>query len=155
MKKIIIFLYFTTLISCSHKINLIDRERLPSSDNKLIYKSFSECGEVSLNESTYNTLNQEDVMYNLALDCNHDKIINSEDQFLSVAIPVEYVKPAQKGWITRFSKMARKANQSKLAKPYMCVAFQALENPCMSKRSVIGYNPQFTGRVENITTTQK
>lgn len=151
MNKISLFLYFALMTACSHKTNFVDNQRLPSSDSKLEYQVFTGCGEISYGDSSYNTLNLEDVMYNMALDCNHDKIINSDDHFLSVAIPVNYVKPAQKGWITRFSKMARKSQHSKLAKPYMCMSFQALENPCVSRKNTIGYNPKFAGRIENIT----
>lgn len=155
MKKIFLLLVLLFVSSCAQKEFSSEVARNPSAESLKAFKSFRECGEVSYSESTYNAINPEDIMYNMALDCNRDLKVDDKDQFLSIGIPIEQIRPGQKRWIKSFTRKAIMAKKEKNAKPYMCIKFKSVDNPCLSRRSSVGYQPEFIGNVSNVFNVNK
>ncbi|MFN3697551.1 MAG: hypothetical protein ACK4VO_08920 [Pseudobdellovibrio sp.] len=146
MKNLFILVISSLMFSCNHMEQ--SEQRLPSSALDKNYQKISQCGELSFNESNREVVNTEDVMYNLALDCNRDRKINSKDQFLAVGFLTDQISSQQKGHITRFTRAAIAKQKKHSAKPYVCVVFQAERDPCLSRQSVMGYNPKFTSKTD-------
>lgn len=148
MKSLFIILVTVLFFSCMHK-NHFD-ERGPSGAIQSDFQQITECGELSYGETNRIALNQEDIMYNLALDCNHDRKVDAHDKQLAVGFGLNQINPQQKGHIARFTRMAVMQQKKYSAKPYVCVRFQAEQNPCVSLKSTMGYNPSFTSKVDDV-----
>ena len=148
MKSLLIVLATVIFFSCTHKNHFEDRT--PSGVIQSGLQQVTECGELSYSESNRTALNQEDVMYNLALDCNRDRKVDTKDRYLAVGFPLSQMSPQQKGHITRFTRAAVMQQKKYSAKPYVCAKFQVEQDPCVSRKSAIGYNPSFTSQIEKV-----
>jgi len=148
MKSLFLISVTVLFFACTHKNHSDDRS--PSGVIQSGYQQVTQCGELSYGESNRVALNAEDVMYNLALDCNRDRKVDAQDQYLAVGFPISQMSPQQKGHITRFTRAAVIQQKKYSARPYVCAKFQIAQDPCVSQKSAIGYNPSFTSKIEKV-----
>lgn len=150
MKKIYVIAAIALLASCSH--NQVDThpnmDRLPSSTTEVM-----SCGLLGTTETSRNAVDVnfaekiDDRLYSLQIDCNKDSVVNLEKEHLIVGVPMSQVKPAQKSWITRWSKRAIRTQHNPAAKPYVCMTYQASYDPCTANKNVYGVAPRFSSKV--------
>lgn len=151
MKKIYVIAAIALLASCSH--NQVADNAHPAFDRMPASTEVTSCGLLSSTETGRNAVDVniaekiDDRMYALQLDCNKDRVVDLEKEKLLVGVPVNQVRPAQKGWITRWRKIAVKVQKNQAAKPYVCMKYQAAYDPCVAKKNVYGMSPKFSGKI--------
>lgn len=151
MKNYSFFLALIMLTSCTHKQPTETHpnfDRLPSSVSRV-----SSCGFLGSTETARNAVDVnyadkiDDRFYSLQLDCNKDRRLNTQKETKIAGFPVNQVSSQQKGWITRWRKMAVKAEKNPAARPYVCVNYQASYDPCLENKNVYGLAPKFSSKV--------
>lgn len=151
MKKITVIAALLMLASCGHN-PASDRnpafDRSPSASEQVM-----SCGLLGSTETGRNAVDVnpseriDDRLYLLQVDCNKDRVVDLEKEQLIVGIPSNQVSPSQKGWITRWRKIAVKVQKNQSAKPYVCVKYAANYDPCTANRNVYGVAPKFSGKI--------
>lgn len=154
MKKLLVLLVITSWFGCSSKPVDSDEFNNRTPANIAAAQVINKCGEVGYNETSYSALNPEDVMYIMRLDCNLNRQIDREDGGVVIGLPVNELKPQQKAWLTRWKKMAVRSQKNALASPYLCMKVTATQDPCLSKKSVLGFKPSFTSKVLKVQATR-
>ncbi len=139
----VLFLAISAVFSCTHTP---PSARLPSSAKD--YQQVFKCGVLNYSESSYNTVDSEDIYYNLNLDCNGDRQVNKSDQRKVISIPVQQLSPQQKGWITRWTVKAQRQSKKLSARPYVCAELTVTDDPCQTGNNVIGYRPRLTSNIK-------
>lgn len=151
MKKLLLIAAVLMLASCGHKQYADthpNMDRLPSSTSEV-----TSCGLLGSTETARNAVDVnfadkiDDRLYSLQVDCNKDRVVNIESETTIVGIPMNQVSPQQKGWITRWRKVAVKAQKNPAAKPYVCMSYQAAYDPCTANKNVYGLAPRFSSKV--------
>ena len=151
MKKISILAALLMLAACGHKPTAEHNpalDRLPSSTTEVM-----SCGLLSSSETARNAVDVnasekiDDRFFSLQVDCNKDRVVNTENEKLIVGVPMNLVGSAQKGWITRWRKNAVRAQRNPAAKPYVCMNYQAAYDPCTANKNVYGFAPKFSSKV--------
>lgn len=152
MKKIYVIAAIALLASCSHN-PVADNghpafDRAPSAVSEVM-----SCGRLGSTETSRNAVDVnpfekiDDRLFTLQVDCNKDGVVNSVKENRYVGIPVNQVSPQQKGWITRWRKIAVKVQKDQAAKPYLCMKYQAAYDPCAANRDVYGMAPKFSSKI--------
>ena len=152
MKKLSVIAALLMLASCGHKA--VDPDRNPAYDrNPSATTQVMSCGLLGSSESVRNAVDVnpsmqiDDRMYTLQVDCNKDRVVDLEKEQLIVGVPMSQVSSAQKGWITRWRKIAVKNQKNQAAKPYVCMNYGASFDPCAANRNVYGVAPKFSSKV--------
>lgn len=152
MRKIYVIAAIALLASCGHS-PIADNtnpsfERMPSSTTEVMSCGLLGSTETSRNAVDVNVSEKiDDRLYSLQLDCNKDRVVDLDKERLVVGVPMNQVTPAQKGWITRWRKIAVKVQKNQAAKPYLCMKYQAAYDPCVAGKNVYGIAPQFSGKI--------
>ncbi len=152
MKKLSVIAALLMLASCGHKA--VDSDRNPAYDrNPAATTQVMSCGLLGSSESVRNAVDVnpsaqiDDRMYTLQVDCNRDRVVDSTTEHLIVGVPMNQVNAQQKGWITRWRKIAVKNQKNQSAKPYVCMNYGASFDPCQANRNVYGVAPKFSSKV--------
>ncbi|AZZ37659.1 hypothetical protein CIK05_12920 [Bdellovibrio sp. qaytius] len=149
MKKLSVIAALLLLASCGHK-TMVEDDRMPSSVTTM---EVQQCGWLSSSETSRNAVDLnssekiDDRAYVMQLDCNNDQVLDTDSERSIVGFPMNQITPAQKGWITRWRKIAVKVQKDQSAKPYVCAKFSAPYNPCTAKRNSYGLAPVFSSKV--------
>ena len=153
-----------SIFSCTHKPTFSDKREptaVPAFGG-VPFRDVVSCGELYLNESSYEGKPADELEYILSVKCPANSAIQA-----GVSIPYNEVKPGQKGWITRWTREERTKVQSLqktkmrktrineraaiYARPYLCVKYKTMEgDPCETGRSVTGYAPNFSKNIKNL-----
>ena len=152
MKKIYVIAAIALLASCGHN-PVADNvnpafDRAPSSTSEMM-----SCGLLGSTETARNAVDVnlaekiDDRLLSLQVDCNKDQVVDLAKEKLVVGVPMSHVKPGQKGWITRWRKIAIKKQKNQSAKPYVCMKYQAAYDPCTANKNVYGTAPKFSGKI--------
>ena len=152
MKKIYVIAAIALLASCSHSpvadyVNP-SYDRAPSSTTEVM-----SCGLLGSTETARNAVDVnpsekiDDRTYTLQVDCNRDQVVDLEKEKVVVGVPMNQVRPGQKGWITRWRKIAVKVQKNQAAKPYVCMKYQAAYDPCTANKNVYGLAPKFSSKI--------
>lgn len=151
MKKIYVIAAIALLASCGHNpvadVNPAF-DRSPSSTTEVM-----SCGLLGSTETARNAVDVnvseriDDRLFSLQIDCNKDSVVDLEKEKLVVGVPVSQVRPGQKGWITRWRKIAVKVQKNQAAKPYVCMKYQAAYDPCTANKNVYGTAPKFSSKI--------
>lgn len=152
MKKIYVIAAIALLASCGHN-PVADNvnptfDRAPSSTSEMM-----SCGLLGSTETARNAVDVnysekiDDRLYSLQVDCNKDQVVDLEKESLIVGVPVNQVSRSQKGWITRWRKIAVKVQKNQAAKPYVCMKYQASYDPCTANKNVYGMAPRFSSKI--------
>ncbi len=170
MKKAIVPLFLLIFVACQHQpvqtnqvpaapnttnpnvtefappyeVTHFDSSRSPSSVSKSRLKSIFKCGKIELSESNYFAKDSGDTMYSVALDCNKDGRVNKADGYRSINIPESFVSAEYKTWLTKWKRQIVKQSKRARAKPFLCVSAEVSSDPCVSRKNVIGFNPEFS-----------
>ena len=154
MKKLSAIAAFLMLASCGHNKPVADlnqvSDRAPSNERTQAVKS---CGYLTSSETSRNAVDVnsdakiDDRFIVLQVDCNKDGVVDLDSEKQIVGVPTYLVSPQQKGWITRWRKIAIKQQRNQAAKPYVCMDYTAWSDPCTSGKNVYGVSPKFSSKV--------
>lgn len=151
MKKIVILATILLLTSCGHNPTSDGNptfDRAPSSTTEVMSCGLLDSTETARNAVDVNYSEKiDDRLYSLQVDCNKDQVIDSEKERFIVGIPLKQVRTSQKGWITRWRKIAIKKQKNQAAKPYVCMRYKASYDPCMANKNVYGTAPKFSSKI--------
>jgi hypothetical protein len=148
MKKLSVVVALVLLASCGHSPKDPSLDRTPSNTTEVM-----SCGLISSTETSRNAVDVnwadkvDDRHYSMQIDCNKDQLVDLSSEKLVVGIPMSQVKPGQRGWITRWRKLAVKVQQNQSAKPYVCMTYQAAYDPCTANRNAYAMSPKFSGKI--------
>lgn len=152
MRKVYVVMAMAFLASCGHN-PVADNvhpafDRMPSSTSEMM-----SCGLLSSTETARNAVDVnlsekiDDRLYTLQVDCNKDQVVDAAKEQRVVGVPANQVKPSQKGWITRWRKIAVNVQKDQSAKPYVCMKYQAAYDPCTANKNVYGTAPRFSSKI--------
>lgn len=151
MKKISVIAALLMLASCGHNpvadMNPVF-DRSPSNTTEVM-----SCGLLGSSETARNAVDVnasekiDDRLFSLQVDCNKDQVVDLKSEKLIVGVPMNQVRPGQRGWITRWRKTAVNVQKNQAAKPYVCMKYQAAYDPCLANKNVYGTAPKFSGKI--------
>ncbi len=128
-----------------YEMTHFDSARMPSSvANSSRLKSIFKCGKIEHSESNYFANDSGDNMYSVALDCNKDGRVNKADGYRAINIPESFVSAEYRTWLTTWKRQIVKQTKRARAKPFLCVSAEVSSDPCVSRKNVIGFNPEFS-----------
>ncbi len=153
MKKIYVIAAIALLASCSHNPVADTNPAFDRSPSSTRTQEVMSCGLLGSTETARNAVDVnleekiDDRLYSLQIDCNKDKVVDLEKEQLIVGVPMSQVTPSQKGWITRWRKIAIKNQKNQSARPYVCMKYSAWYDPCTAGKNAYGVAPQFSGKI--------
>jgi hypothetical protein len=119
--------------------------RMPSSTPRSSYlKDVNQCGWIEYSESNYVARDPEFNGYSMTVDCDGNRKKSRADGGYTINIPSHHMGQANRDWFTGYKRQYVKAKLKARSTPYLCVKVQASTDPCRSRRSVIGFAPQFS-----------
>ncbi len=131
--------------------------RLPDSSEAANLSKYKNCGQIISSESSYTTVDSDDLGYALVVDCNQNQKIDDNEFKKVIWISNDSLVTQQKSWITRWRKRAITKNKNVKAQPYVCMTYSAKKNVCdmttthfqsRSQNRVEGFLPHFTSHVK-------
>lgn len=153
MKKISILAAILLLASCGHNPTTDTNPAFDRSPSGTRTQEVMSCGLLGSSETARNAVDVnaeeriDDRLYSLQIDCNNDQVVDLEKEKLIVGVPMNQVTPSQKGWITRWRKIAIKNQKNQSARPYLCMKYSAWYNPCTEGKNAYGVSPKFSGKI--------